>query len=199
MLFSRALAGLISVLVLNLWAYPLSAQEEHKGVPETSKRLELQVSGGVHKYLNEFSSGAPGSASLGAFLVGFHVSNRSMVGLRSSLSEYETIFVDGSSEAGTITSILFLYRHAFRVQKIFQPYLDAGVGVADPVLGFDEGKKVAFTFALGANWRFKNRWFISLVSRGVSLKSDDTMGTNIEGESITVSVNETTFGVGYLF
>ena len=166
------------------------------------KRWEIHIKLGSQTYLNELDPD-PGSAGLGGFLIGYNLSNRSMLGLHSASAGYQIQYIDGTTDEEYVNSFLLTYRYRFRVEKPLQPYLEAGLGSADPIIGYDTGSKPAFTFALGALWRFHDKWAISLESRGVSWSQDDTPDIaeilGIEGESVTVSSNEFTLGVGYLF
>ena len=180
----------------------LNAQAQQTA-PQTAKRWELHLKFGSQSYLNELDPD-PGSASLGGFLVGYHFSDRSMIGLHSASLRVQIQYVDGTTEEEYVNSFLLIYRYAFRVQKPFQPYLEAGVGTADPIIGYDTGSKPAFTLALGALWRFHDKWAASLESRGVSWSQDNASDLGelllgVEGEPVTVSSNEFTIGVGYLF
>jgi len=169
---------------------------------DVTKRGEIHIKLGSQTYLNELIPD-PGSAGLGGLLLGYNLSNRSMIGLHSASAGYQIQYLDGTTDEEYVNSFLLIYRYRFRVEKPLQPYLEAGLGSADPIIGYDTGSKPAFTFALGALYRFHNKWAVSFESRGVSWSQDDTTDTaeilGIVGESVTVSSNEFTLGVGYLF
>ncbi len=74
--------------------------------------------------------------------------------------------------------------------------------MADPIIGYDKGAKFAFGVALGADYRFKNKWSAFIESRGVSWSQDnraDTIIFSLEGELVTISSSEFTIGAGYAF
>ena len=110
------------------------------------KSWEIHIKLGSQTYLNELDPD-PGSASLGGFLIGYNLSDRSMIGLHSASAIYQIQYIDGTTDEEYVNSFLLIYRHRFRVQKALQPYLEAGLGSADPIIGYDTGSKPAFTFA----------------------------------------------------
>ena len=187
----------IAFLVASLFAARgLEAQSVEK------KSWEIHVKFGSQTYLNELDPD-PGNAPLGGFLIGYNLSNRSMIGLHSASAGYQIEYLDGTTDEEYVNSFLLVYRYRFRVQKPFQPYLQVGLGASDPIIGYDTDSKPAFTFALGALWHFHDKWAISLESRGVSWSQDNALDIaevfGAEGESTTVGSNEFTLGIGYLF
>ena len=189
-------------LVIAFFAISLFSARGIEAQNVEKKSWEIHIKLGSQTYLNELDPD-PGSASLGGFLIGYNLSDRSMIGLHSASASYQIQYLDGTTDEEYVNSFLLLYRYRFRVQKALQPYLEAGLGAADPIIGYDTGSKPAFTFALGALWRFHDKWAVSLESRGVSWSQDNTPDVaevfGAEGESVTVSSNEFTVGIGYLF
>ncbi len=189
---------LVAVAILPSLAF---AEEEAK--PSRWDGWESHVKFGTQTYMNELTPD-PGSAGLGGFVIGYRLSDRSVVGASYATAGYEIQYFNGTTDETQVGSLLLTYQYRFRSQKKFQPYLDAGAGIADPIIGYDTGVKGAFTFALGALWKFSHRWAATIESRGVSWSQDDTpdvaellLGT--EGSSVSVASNEFTVGVGYLW
>ena len=190
------------ILVVAFFAISLFSARGVEAQNVEKKNWEIHIKLGSQTYLNELNPD-PGSAALGGFLIGYNLSDRSMIGLHSASAGYQIQYTDGTTDEEWVNSFLLLYRHRFRVQNALQPYLEAGLGSADPIISYDTGSKPAVTFALGALWRFHDKLAISLESRGVSWSQDDTPDVaeffGVVGESITVSSNEFTLGIGYLF
>ena len=190
---------LIAVVLLFL---PSWAIAEGETKPSRWAGWESHVKFGTQTYMNELEPD-PGSAGLGGFLIGYRLSDRSLIGASYGTAAYEIQYLDGTTEAKQVGSLLLTYQYRFRSQRKFQPYLDAGAGIADPIIGYDTGVKGAFTFALGALWKFNEKWAATLESRGVSWSQDDTPDVaeffGAEGSSVTVASNEFTLGIGYMW
>lgn len=192
-------SSVVATLAVCLLALSVSALEAQ----DTEKRWELHVKLGSQTYLNDLDPD-PGSASLGGLHIGYNLSNRSMVGLHSASAGYEIQYFDGTTDEEYVNSLLLTYRYSFRVATPLRPYLEAGLGTADPIIGFDDGRKGAFTFALGLKWFFRDKWSVFVESRGVSRSQDDTADIvelllGARGGDVTVSSNEFTIGVSRLF
>lgn len=169
-----------AILVLCL---PSLAEQE---VP-SFRKWESHFKVGTQSYVNEISPD-PGTAGMYGLLAAYRLSPRSMIGASYAAASYRI----GVREEFVGTLLLF-YRYSWRVDKKFRPYLDAGAGIADPILGYDSGAKGAVTFALGGAWWFNPHWGIAVESRGVSWSQDDTF--LFEGSSITVGSNEFTLSL----
>ena len=143
---------LVAVAILPSLAF---AEEEAK--PSRWDGWESHVKFGTQTYMNELTPD-PGSAGLGGFVIGYRLSDRSVVGASYATAGYEIQYFNGTTDETQVGSLLLTYQYRFRSQKKFQPYLDAGAGIADPIIGYDTGVKGAFTFALGALWKFSHRW-----------------------------------------
>ena len=189
----------LAVIAVSLLPVVTVAEEEK---PSRWNGWESHLRFGTQTYLNELDPD-PGSAGLAGILIGYRLSDRSVIGASYATAGYEIRYFDGTTEEKQVGSLLLTYQHRFRSQQKFQPYLDAGAGIADPIIGYDTGAKGAFTFALGALWKFNDKWAATIESRGVSWSQDDTPDVaelfGAEGSSVSVASNEFTLGIGYLW
>ena len=127
-----------------------------------------------------------------------------MIGLSYATAAYEIGYRDGSTDKTNVGTILFTYRYSFRVEKATRPYLEMGIGLADPIIGYDSGVKGAFTFAWGLKRVFREKWAWSIENRGVYWSQDDTSDITeailgIEGDNVTVASNEFSIGISRFF
>ncbi len=77
------------------------------------KNWEIHIKLGSQSYLNELNPD-PGSAALGGVLIGYNLSDRSMVGLHSASASYQIQYLDGTTDEEYVNSFLLLYRYRFR-------------------------------------------------------------------------------------
>ncbi len=197
------------ILGLILAASPIWAIEHEEKPKSKWSGWESHVRIGSQTYLNEFTDD-PGSAPLVAYFIGYHLSDHSVIGVNLGLASYEITqtkmnpersLIERRDKEEVVGSILGIYQYRFRVQEKFQPYLEGGLGVADPVIGYDKGMKFAASFALGAFWRFNEKWAASIESRGVYWDQDNTSDFifEIDGEDVSITSSEFSIGIGYLF
>ena len=177
----RFFSRLCAILVLS--SSSLLLAEEGEPLPSFESHFKI----GVQRYGNDIDPD-PGLAGLGGFFIGHRLSNRSMVGISYAAASYRL----GTQEE-TVSSLLLLYRYAFRVDKKTQPHVDVGVGLADPILGYDTGTKGAFTFSTGTIWRVSPPWAIAFETRAVYWSQDDTF--LFEGSPVVIVSNEFTLGL----
>lgn len=186
------------VFMIALFAFTTIAHAQ-----DTSKKWELHLKLGSQTYLNSLDPD-PGSAGLGGLHLGYNISSRSMVGLHSASAGYKITYFDGRTESKSVNSFLLTFRYGFRAEKKLRPYLEGGLGMADPIIGYDTGKKPALSFALGAKYWFASKWSLFLESRGISWMQDDTNDVaevlfGADGSDISAGSNEFTIGIGRLF
>ena len=136
----------LTLVILLFLPYFATAEEEQSS---RWKGWEFHVKVGAQTYINGLGPD-PGSAGLGGFAIGYRLSDRSVIGASYATADYEIQYLNGTSDEQQVASLLLTYKYRFRPQQNFQPYLDAGAGVADPIIGYDTGAKGALTFALGA-------------------------------------------------
>ena len=197
------------LLALSILTNPLYA-EEPEGISKLSNSLELVLGGGTHRYAEDIDP-HPGTASLGTSLFGYHTTDRSMIGVRYSLSQYTTQRVvtvtgrsgdtltlsSGEKESWKVFSAFVLYRRSFRIRKPVQPYFDIGLGAASNYAGYEGGRKFASSISVGANWRFASHWVVAFEARGIAIN------TSLEGHTAgpvpdgPLTVVETTLGIGW--
>ena len=173
---------LLSGIVVFIPCLALAEREASAAPPLPPIKWEWHLKLGTQSYLNEIDPD-PGTAGMYGWVFGHRFSERSLIGVSGAIASYEIGFQEKN-----VASILLLYRRYWRVDRKFQPYLDAGAGLSDPIVGYDRGAKGAFTFAFGAIWRIIPGYGVAIESRGVSWSQDDTF--LFEGSSITVASNE---------
>ena len=168
--------------------------------------LELHVKFGSQAYLDKPGSDAD-NATMASLAIGFRPSDRSFVGVSYATASYEYFYVGrgrrkplaaltiGNTSYKWVESFLLHYQYRLRSGREFQPYLDAGLGVTDSMLEYDDGAKGAFTVALGALWRFDDRWAATLESRGVYWSQDNTYVN--DDRAITTGSSQFTLGIAY--
>ena len=98
---------------------------------EKPSRWESHLKLGSQTYLNELNPD-PGSAPLAGFLIGRQLSGRSFVGVSFASAGYEITYLNGTTDEKQVGSFLIVYQFRFRQGHRFRPYLDAGLGIADP-------------------------------------------------------------------
>ena len=102
-----------------------------------------------------------------------------------------------------VRSYLVGYRYLFRPKEKLTPFIEAGIGLTDPVPTFDKGLKFAQSAAIGLGYKFHRKWAFYLESRGVWWRQDNA-SESLEalfgdiGKTVTVASNEFTIGIGYL-
>ena len=171
--------------------------------PSLKNRLDVSTKFGTQTYFNDLDPD-PGSAGLIGFYIGYKVSKHSMIGLSYATAGYEIEYGDGSTDKTNVGTILFAYRYSFRIEKPTQPFLEIGIGLADPIIGYDSGVKGAFTFAWGLKRVFREKWALSIENRGIYWSQDDTPDVveailGIEGDNVTVASNEFSIGISRMF
>ena len=110
-------------------------------------------------------------------LIGLHLNKSFMAGVGVSFARYKLTHFDNdfrriATEEEPAHSSIVVGRWRFRAHGKFQPYIDAGIGITE-VVGID-GDKTSFTFGLGAQYKFNDRWAIAIESRGLGWSNRST-------------------------
>lgn len=202
-------AQVVVVLVWGMLAQDALAQDVKPTRWESHFRLGSQT------YMNELTPD-PGSAGLFGLAVLYALSPRSFVGGGWRSAAYEITYEEarpgriGKTESEATSSLLAFYHFRFRPGQKFRPYLEAGLGGSDPIIGYDEGMKFAVGLSLGLLWKLANKWALTIETRGLSWSQDDTADViealslaiddvRMETETVSVGANQFTLGAVYLW
>lgn len=145
------------------------------------------------------------SYSTAAYQVTRAATSREEIGDETSLGEfsYEDLQQILDRKPLRVRSYLLGYRYRFLPKEKLTPFVEAGIGLTDPVPTFDKGLKLAQSVAVGFSYEFHRKWAFYLESRGVWWRQDNA-SEFIEdlfgdiGKTVTVASNEFTIGIGYL-
>lgn len=164
---STLVAALLFTLLL------ASKHVEGSNLPVIGNEVVVQFGLGSHTY---YIDNTPQDESAGMFsvIIGFHLSERFMTGIRSSFTFYERVVSSSSNfrmamekEDISLSSALLVARWRFRANDRFQPYVDLGFGRSNAL--YNETKdKTVLNIGLGFQAKLNERWALGIESRGIA-------------------------------
>ncbi len=183
---SRIMVVVFSILFFSL--QNVQAQDQ-------AGRVEVSFSLGGHTILNDMEPSPPGmTAYLGGQLI-YNLTETQAIGVRYGAAAYEISSNLGNAEAW-MGDIFAAYRYSWRAGKPTRIYLEAGLGVSDPIPLYDTGVKFAFTAAVGVKRFIGQRFSLGLETRGVSFVQKEN---TLSSQNVTAAINEFSLVLGYLF
>ena len=179
---------IVVVAILFLAFQSVHAQDQ-------AKRIEVFLALGGHTILNNLEPSPPGTTGyVGGQLI-YNLTASQAIGVRYGAAAYEIISSLGSIETW-MGDIFATYRYSWRAGKPTRIYIEAGLGASDPIPLSDTGAKFAYTAALGVKRFIGERFSLGLESRGVSFTQKESL---LSAQDVTVSINEFSLVLGYLF
>lgn len=156
--------------------FTISLASEHvegRDLPVIGDEVVVQLGLGSHTY---YIDNTPQDESAGMFSVtiGFHLSERFMLGIRSSFMSYERMTSSSdefrmamAKEDISLSTALLMARWRFRANDRFQPYVDLGFGRSNALYNGTKDKAV-LNIGFGFQAKLNKKWALGIESRGIA-------------------------------